>query len=129
MRWIRLKPRKDFMDKRKIGATYEELARKYLEEQDSTICTYNYRCRLGEIDVVAYDEGYLVFVEVKYRKNNAIGYAQEAVNAKKQKVISKVASYYCVKHNINQSQPIRFDVIAITGTDIEWIKNAFEYVQ
>lgn len=128
MPWIRLKQRKDFMDKRKIGTVYEELARKYLEEQGGTICACNYRCRFGEIDLVLYDEGYLVFVEVKYRKNNQVGYAQEAVNRKKQKVISKVASYYSMKHHISQEQAVRFDVIAITGTKIEWIKNAFEYI-
>ncbi|MFI3200259.1 MAG: YraN family protein [Eubacteriales bacterium] len=117
------------MDKRKIGAIYEKIARTYIEEQEATVCTCNYHCRFGEIDLIVYDEGYLVFVEVKYRKNHKVGYAQEAVDDKKQKVISKVASYYCISHKIPSDQGIRFDVIGITGDDIEWIKNAFDYVQ
>ena len=54
-----------------MGTAYEKLAGVYLEQQGYEILEYNYRCRMGEIDIVARQGGYLVFVEVKYRADNA----------------------------------------------------------
>ena len=79
-----------------MGTAYEKLAGVYLEQQGYEILEYNYRCRIGEIDIVARQGGYLVFVEVKYRADNAAGNPLEAVTAAKQRTISKVASYYCL---------------------------------
>ncbi|MFI3176785.1 MAG: YraN family protein [Eubacteriales bacterium] len=117
------------MNKRTVGTEYERVARTYLEQHQVSILTINYRCQFGEIDLIAYDKGCLVFVEVKYRKNHNVGYAQEAVNWKKQKVISKVASYYCMTHQTSGNQEIRFDVVAITGDEITWIQDAFVYCE
>ena len=58
---------------RKTGARYELLAAVHLEKCGYHIIEKNYRCRIGEIDLVACDGAYLVFVEVKYRKNNKKG--------------------------------------------------------
>ncbi len=117
------------MNKRTVGTEYERVARVYLEQHHVSILTTNYRCHFGEVDLIAYDRGCLVFVEVKYRKNQNAGYAQEAVNWKKQKVISKVASYYCMTHKTGENQEIRFDVVAITGDEITWIQDAFVYCE
>lgn len=61
-----------------MGTAYEKLAGAYLEQQGYEILEYNYRCRMGEIDIVARQGGYLVFVEVKYRADNTAGNPLEA---------------------------------------------------
>ena len=73
-----------------MGTAYEKLAGAYLEQQGYEILEYNYRCRMGEIDIVARQGGYLVFVEVKYRADNTAGNPLEAVTAAKQRTISKM---------------------------------------
>ena len=115
------------MNKRQVGTDYERLAGEYIKKQGYEIFEYNFRCRMGEIDIVAKDGKYLVFVEVKYRRNNRTGSPLEAVDIKKQHTISKVASYYCLTHGCGEGQPCRFDVIAIDGEEYTLIKNAFEY--
>lgn len=115
------------MNKRQVGSTYEKKAAEYLEKQGYRILQMNYRCRQGEIDIVAQEEGYLVFVEVKYRRNPGQGLPQEAVSSSKQRVISRVADYYCMTHCHSMEQPCRFDVVAVLGEEIRLIRNAFEY--
>lgn len=118
---------KKISNKREVGALYEQQAAAFLQGQGYEIVERNYRCRIGEIDIIAKDGSYLVFVEVKYRTRSACGNPQEAVNYRKQRVISKVASYYCLNHHYSPEQPCRFDVVAILGEDTQLIKNAFEY--
>ena len=72
---------------RSTGSCYERKAADYLKQQGLFILRYNYRCRFGEIDLIARDGEYLVFVEVKYRKDNSSGYSLAAVNPAKQKTI------------------------------------------
>ncbi|MEI3220385.1 MAG: YraN family protein [Lachnoclostridium sp.] len=119
-------------NKRKIGALYEQTAGKYLEEQGYRILDYNFRCPLGEIDIIARDGDYLVFCEVKYRKNFKKGTPAEAVTYAKQKVISKCAMFYVMQKGYNDI-PCRFDVVAISGEDteicVDVIKNAFDYAE
>ena len=103
-----------------MGTAYEKLAGAYLEQQGYEILEYNYRCRMGEIDIVARQDGYLVFVEVKYRADSTVGNPFEAVT-------SKVASYYCLTHGYGTYTPCRFDVAAILGEQIKVIQNAFDY--
>ena len=64
-----------------MGTAYEKLAGAYLEQQGYEILEYNYRCRMGEIDIVARQDGYLVFVEVKYRADSTVGNPFEAVTS------------------------------------------------
>lgn len=115
------------MNKRQTGAAYEERAARWMESRGIRILEKNFRCRQGEIDLIARDGKYLVFVEVKYRKNSASGYPAEAVDVRKQRRIADTALYYCYTHKIPESQPCRFDVASICGDRIEYIKNAFEY--
>lgn len=110
---------------RKLGAAYEQAAGYYLEQHGYELIKYNYRCRMGEIDLIARDGEYLVFCEVKYRRNGRRGNPLEAVDAKKQRTIYKCAEYYMMVNHL-ENVPCRFDVIGIEGHRITLIKNAFE---
>lgn len=115
-------------NKRSMGSEYEKKAAEYLKASGCSICEMNYRCRFGEIDMIARDGKYLVFTEVKYRSDTGKGLPQEAVDYRKQRKISRVADYYLMcKHMMGL--PCRFDVIAILGEDIQWLKDAFPYIE
>ncbi|MBU3876287.1 YraN family protein [Faecalicatena sp. AGMB00832] len=109
---------------RKVGTDYEQAVGYYLEQQGYLILEFNYRCRLGEIDMIAVDGEYLVFCEVKYRQDGKKGSPLEAVDVRKQRTIYQCASYYLAVQGIDD-MPCRFDVIGIEGGQIMHIKNAF----
>ena len=113
------------MNKRRKGAAHEQAAKAYLEKRGVHIQTLKYRVRQGEIDIVGYEKGTLVFFEVKYRANDGKGLPQEAVSVAKQRQICKVALFYLNQYHIPEHQPVRYDVIAILGNEITWIRNAF----
>lgn len=115
-------------NKRKIGANYEKIAGEYLQTKGYEIIEYNFYSRFGEIDIVAKQNGYYVFVEVKYRENKEKGHPLEAVSVNKQRTISKSAAYYLKKKHLCE-QPVRFDVVGILGEEVILIKNAFDYIQ
>lgn len=112
---------------RRVGSGYEKLAADYLISQGYEIVEMNFRCRTGEIDIIAREGRYLVFVEVKYRKGRGIGNPLEAVTPAKQRVISRVAVYYMIQHRLAESTPCRFDVVGITPDGITLVRNAFSY--
>ena len=112
---------------RNTGTSYERKAAEYLEQQGLVILKHNYRCRQGEIDLIARDKEYLVFVEVKYRSQNRAGYSLDAVNPAKQKKISKVARYFLAAEYHCTEIPCRFDVIGIDGGCLHWINDAFGF--
>lgn len=114
---------------RAVGANYEEKAAQYLETCGYQMRERNFRCRMGEIDLIAEEGGYLVFIEVKYRSGIRTGEPQEAVNYRKQRKICRTASYYCLKNKIPLKQPCRFDVAACCKGEWQIIKNAFDYIQ
>ena len=114
-------------NKRRIGGCYEAAVAAYLEKQGLVILRKNYRCKSGEIDLIARDKEYLVFVEVKYRSQNRAGYSLDAVNPAKQKKISKVARYFLAAEYHCTEIPCRFDVIGIDGGCLHWIKDAFGF--
>lgn len=111
-------------NKRSIGTEYEERAVQYLQDLGWTILERNYRCRQGEIDIIARDGGCLVFIEVKYRKDAKFGNPAEAVAPAKQKRIIRTAYYYICTHH-GTMPACRFDVIGILGEDMVHYKNAF----
>ena len=86
------------MNKREIGKTGEIKAAKYLESMGVNILERNYQNRFGEIDIIGKEGNILLFIEVKYRKNESFGYPLES---------------------------IRFDCIGIIGDRIDWVKGAF----
>ncbi|MGN0317259.1 MAG: YraN family protein [Lachnospira sp.] len=114
-------------NKRQIGTKYEEIACKYLIDKGYIIIETNFRCKLGEIDIIARipADGTIVFCEVKYRKNNLYGTSLEAVNYKKQATIRKVASYYLIGQYKTTDVKCRFDVVGIDNDEIVHIENAF----
>lgn len=113
------------MNTRQKGTDKEQLAAAYLTKQGMRVVTCNFRGKQGEIDIIGYHGNYLVFVEVKYRKNKQKGYAAEAVNLSKQKRICRVADYYRFLHKLGTNTMVRYDVVAIQDNQIEWIQNAF----
>jgi putative endonuclease len=119
------------LNNRELGNLGEDLAVKYLIEKEYIIINRNYRTRYGEIDVIAQNKDYLVFIEVKARKNNNFGYPREAVDFTKQRKIIKLANYYLIKEN-KMNNNIRFDVVEVflnknnEASFIEIITNAFE---
>jgi len=115
------------MNKRRVGACYEESATLYLMNQGVRILERNFRNRFGEIDIIGFYKGIYLFIEVKYRKDGKTGEPIEAVTPSKQRTICKVSDYYRVCHNINEDKACRFDVVAIKGECLEWYQNAFSY--
>ena len=113
------------MNKRQTGSEYEGLAAKWLEGHGYQIVERNYRCRQGEIDLIAEKDGYLVFVEVKYRRSSEAGDPAEAVDARKQARILRTARYYMTRYHISEGTPCRFDVVAVLGSNVRLIRDAF----
>ncbi len=115
------------MNKRKIGQEQEEIAASYLKQQGYKILKKNFRCPLGEIDLIAMHQDYLVFVEVKYRRSLQKGYPEEAVTPAKQKTIAKTALWYMTTNHISLDTPCRFDVVSMMPETIRVIQDAFPF--
>lgn len=98
-------------DKKLLGRWGEELAARYLKKKRYTVIAMNYYCRMGEIDIIAQKKGYVVFAEVKLRKNSEHGYAREFVTEQKQEKL-RIAAEMWLSQNPTELQP-RFDVIEI----------------
>ena len=106
---------------------YEQLAAEFLEEKGYRILERNFRCRQGEIDIIAADREYLVFLEVKYRRNERMGSGAEAVDPAKQRRIIRCAQYYLMKHPGYADIPCRFDVVSICEEgNVTLYRNAFQ---
>lgn len=114
---------------REIGREGEEIACAYLESKGYTILEQNYFFERAEVDIVAYDETAIVFVEVKKRKNTAFGEPAEYVTDKKQQLVYKAAEAWLYERKMDGS-PVRFDVVAIVqhkneAPDIQHFEHAF----
>jgi len=101
------------MDRMEIARRGEDAAAAFLERIGMSIETRNWRSAAGEIDIVARDGDTLVFVEVKTRKSERAGTAEEAVSAAKQRRIVKLARTYLASDRADSEQGVRFDVVAI----------------
>ncbi|MDF1677727.1 MAG: YraN family protein [Legionellaceae bacterium] len=111
------------------GKEAEMYARRYLIKQGLKWLTSNYRCRLGEIDLIMQSvTGVLVFVEVRLRTSSTFGGALQSVTRAKQQKLLKTASYYLMAHPTLGCLGVRFDVLALDGNppSITWIQQAFE---
>jgi len=113
-----------------LGKLGEKVSVEYLKKQGYQIVERNYRCRMGELDVIARDKDTLVFVEVRSRSTKRFGLPQESVGPAKQRKIRLLAEYYL--QSLRQPlQKVRFDVMALyfgpNGKllNINHIKNAF----
>ena len=111
--------------KQRIGKNGEDMAISYLQSRGYKIIERNYKTKFGEIDIIAADGEYIVFVEVKKRFSKEYGPPELSITRSKRLHIAKSAlSYIKLKKLINR--PVRFDVIALTAEKIELIKNAFD---
>lgn len=106
------------------GLFWERVAAFYLLLKGYKILGFNYRTRFGEIDIICRDGETIVFVEVKYRKSERFGSAEEFVTEKKIERIIKTARQFISEKRLEGT--FRFDVVAINGFKIKHIKNAFE---
>ena len=110
---------------RKIGNKAEDKAANFLKKQGYKIIERNYNLPCGEVDIIAQKNKTLVFVEVKYRTNSEdFGGPVAAVNKAKQKRVIKAALNY-IKTKKPNYDGLMFDIIAISGDNIEHIQNAF----
>jgi len=120
-------------DTKKIitGKEGEKIAAAYLKKNGYRIIEINFRCPIGEIDIVAKEKNDLVFVEVKTRKSIDLGYPEQAVGIRKQKKMSQLALWYLQKRKIADTNA-RFDVVAVTlipeNNEVKLIKNAFDFI-
>ncbi len=118
-------------NKTQVGQAAEQLARRYLESQGMKYLQQNLRYPVGEIDLLMEDTEYVVFVEVRYRRQTRFGSGAETVNYTKRQKLIKAALYYLQQHPQMARLPMRFDVISIAGelnqdsAKIDWLKNAF----
>ena len=112
-------------NRRSIGTEQETKVQEYLQTQGYEIVDRNFYSKHGEIDLIAKKDGYLVFVEVKYRVDDRFGAPEEAVDFRKQKKIIAAAQYYMYKNRIPFDTPCRFDVAGVEGNEIRVTENAF----
>jgi putative endonuclease len=118
------------LDNKTLGERGETIAAAYLKGRKFTIVERNFRCKAGEVDIIARDGNSIVFVEVKTRRNLSFGPPQLALTPFKQRQISKAALTWLAKKKLLGANA-RFDVIAILLPDhelpvIDHIRNAFD---
>ena len=107
------------------GAAAEALAAEFLQAQGLSIVARNYRCRGGEIDLIASDGETLIFVEVRLRSDTTFGGAAESITAAKKTRLTFAAAHYLSRlRPMNRDPPCRFDAILMATLDparIEWL--------
>ena len=107
------------------GEPAENLAAAFLERRGLTILERNYRCRFGEIDIVARSGALLVFVEVRARRSEAFGGAASSITAAKRRRLVATARHYLATRRVDRA--CRFDVVLVRGAEqrVEWLTDAF----
>ena len=120
------KNKKQAFNSKVKGIDAEQRACIYLQNQGLQLIEQNTSSRYGEVDIIMREGDTLIFVEVRYRKNNHFGGAAASITPSKQKKIIKTALTYQQKYAPNDG--IRFDVIAVEGdsSTLNWIKSAFD---
>ncbi|MFZ5757834.1 MAG: YraN family protein [Pseudomonadota bacterium] len=107
------------------GAAAEHRARLWLEQQGLHCLDAGWRCRLGELDLVMTDHTTLAFVEVRWRRAGSTIDALMSVDPHKQRRFARAAAAWLGRHPQQAVMPARFDVVAIDGDDIRWLRDAF----
>ena len=110
---------------RAIGSEAEAKALAFLRTQGFTLIAKNFLTPLGEIDLIGQTADVLIFVEVKARKSAQFGSALEMVTKSKQIKVRKTAQVFLQQHPCYQNAECRFDVVGITGDEIQWVQAAF----
>jgi putative endonuclease len=114
-------------DRRLAGSRAEDLALAQLTGHGLELLARNYRCRLGEIDLVMLDRGTLVLVEVRYRSRSSFGGALGSVGPRKQQRLIAAARHLLMQRPELARLPARFDVVAIGPAEgaMDWVRDAF----
>lgn len=107
------------------GQAGEDRAAAHLQSAGLVLLARNVRFRGGELDLVMLEREVLVFVEVRVRNNTRYGSAAETVTRRKQQRLIVAAQLYLQQHPAHQKRACRFDVISISGNELQWLKNAF----
>ena len=107
-----------------FGQYGEDLAACYCRKNHLKIIKRNYRCKGGEIDIIASRDNVLHFIEVKNRSHDLIP-GRYAVDTKKQRHIRNAAQYYLMQNNLTNQCLVSFDVIEITDGNLEFLENCF----
>jgi putative endonuclease len=116
---------------KKTGEHYEQIAIEWLCDRGFQIVERNFRCKAGEIDIIARDGPQLVFVEVRARSNPRYASAAASVDWRKQRKLLRTAQFYLQTQPHSAKVPCRFDVIAIeprqssVDAAVNWIRAAF----
>lgn len=110
--------------KQEQGRKWEEAAMAYLQRHGLVLIEANFRCKLGEIDLIVRDGATLVFVEVRQRAAGAPVDAATSIGPAKIRRIVRASQYYLQR--FRQMPPCRIDVIAINGNHVQWLRNAIE---
>lgn len=114
------------LNRRQIGAGHEQRARRYLEQAGLKWEASNVHCRGGELDLIMRDGHCWVFVEVRYRRDARYDGALASVTREKQHKLLRAAALWLAQRGGSfETVNCRFDIIAITGTALEWLPNAF----
>lgn len=112
------------------GRSAEDEALRFLESRGCILVARNYRCRLGEIDLVVREGEILAFVEVRARSQQRFGGAGGSVDLNKRRRIAATARHFLMTHPRAATLPARFDVVTFSGADGEnpprWIRAAFD---
>jgi putative endonuclease len=119
----------DDRQRKQTGEAAETAALRYLQTQGLQLVARNYRCKVGEIDLVMLDRSTLALIEVRFRTSAAFGGAAASVTRQKQRRITQAARHLITTQSALRRYPARFDVIAITAgaktPHVEWIQAAF----
>lgn len=106
------------------GTAAEQHAANFLQQQGLRLLQRNFRCRLGEIDLIMQDAVTLVFVEVRLRSGEQFGGAASSIDARKQAKLIRAAEIYL--STLTTLPPCRFDAVLLNRAgEIDWVKNAF----
>ena len=112
-------------DTRTLGLNAENRAFDYLKREGLEPVQRNFRCRLGEIDLIMRDGDCLVFVEVRYRSRKDFTSARLTVDLRKQRKLIRTAALFITRNSRYADSVMRFDVVEINGNEVEWIQDAF----
>ncbi|MBP5772940.1 MAG: YraN family protein [Eubacterium sp.] len=112
------------MNTRVVGSLQEDIAISYLKENGFEILERNFKCKIGEIDVIAKKDNIIRFIEIKYRKSNVAGGVFHAISQKKLIKISKIANFYIMINGLTNSM-FSIDALLIENTEITYLENIF----
>jgi putative endonuclease len=121
------------MNTRSVGKFGEQIAENFLKKNGINIIKKNYFSKFGEIDLIGIEKKTIIFIEVKYRKNNNFGFPVDSINDKKIDKINKTAEMFLYENENDYNDfECRFDIISIISNnnddyDIEWLKNQYFY--